>query len=693
MHAIDWLEIVIPMAVVFFLAFYTRRYLRSVADFMAGGRLAGRYLLSTAYSEMGAGAVAYIAMFEMFGKGGFSLQWWGQISFPVLVIVSISGFVIYRYRQTRALTIAQFFEMRYSRRFRLVTGVLGVFSGLLNFGIMPVIGAKFMVCFLELPQAVHWFSLNIPTYLLLMGCFLTVCTLLTISGGQITVILTDCVQGMFSQIFYVIIAVALLMTFSWSHTREMLLARPPGQSLVNPFDSFSIKDFNIWYAAMGLILGVYGTMAWQNRHGFNSAAVTPHESRMGYILGQWRGFALAVMMVILALCSITYMHSPEGAAKVQHALNKIPDAQTAEQMRVVMGAAQVVPIGIKGLLVAVILMGIFGGDGMHLHSWSSILVQDVILPLRKRPMDTRQHLILLRWAVVAVAVFVFCFGALFKQTEYVPMWFMVTMAIYIGGAGTCIVGGLYWSRGTTAGAWTGLFTGSVLATGGILLRQPFAPGAFHALASRLSLGDGSSVAYLTKHLGGDFPLNGTEISFYASLIAVAGYVVVSLLTCRTPHNMDRLLHRGSYAIEPEASDSSAEAAAPARKGRFHLHNLVGIDEHFTRSDRWVAIGIFIWGIVWFVVFVAGGALYLIHPWSARAWADYWLVKMIVLPMIIALITTVWFTIGCWRDIRLFFLRLREERVDPGDDGTVEHIPEEREARAADTAGQAIAVND
>jgi len=675
MQLIDWLFVFIPLAVVFALAAYTRRYLRSVADFMAGGRLAGRYLLSTAFSEMGAGAVAYISLFEMFGHGGFSIGWWGQISGPVVLIFAISGFVIYRYRQTRALTLAQFFEMRYSRRFRLFTGVLAVFSGLLNFGIMPVIGAKFMVYFLEFPQIVHIFSLQVPTYLLVMGCFLTICTLLTISGGQLTVILTDCVQGMFSQIFYVIIIVAVLISFNWSHTTEMLLARPPGQSLVNPFDSFSTKDFNIWYVLMGLFGGVYGTMAWQNRHGFNSAALTAHESRMGGILGQWRGFALALLMIVLAVASMTYLSQPAGDTSVRQSLSRISDPQTAEQMRLAIGVSQILPVGIKGLLVAVMIMGIFGGDGMHLHSWSSIFVQDIIMPLRKHPLGTRQHLILLRCAVVGVALFAFCFGALFKQTEYVAMWFQVTMAIYVGGAGACIIGGLYWSRGTTAGAWTGLLTGSVLATGGILLRQPDCPAVLQAVAGHLGLG--SVNVFLLQHLGRSFPLNGTEISFYSALLAIGSYVAVSLVTCRTPHNMDQLLHRGRYAVEPEApGESIVDSAKPAR-GRFHIYNLVGIDEHFTRSDRWVSIGIFLWGILWCLVFVIGSAWYLVRPWSNTAWLDFWLVKVLLLPLIITLVTTVWFTIGCWNDMMAFFRRLRTERIDPKDDGRVERAPAEK----------------
>ena len=645
MHIVDWLIMILPLVICAGIALYSRRYVRSVADFMAGGRNAGRFLICTARSEQGAGAVVFVAAFQVFAVGGFTLSWWGQLSVPVSLLIAISGFVIYRYRQTRALTLGQFFEMRYSRNFRLFAGGLAFFAGLINFGIIPVIGSRFMVNFLGLPQDLLILGWHVSTYLLLMALFLTICVIMTTFGGQIAVLLTDCAEGMFTQIFYTVIAITLVFFFfNWVETRAVLLDTAPGKSLVNPFDSFSLKDFNIWFVLMGIFVSAYSTMAWQNSHAFNASGSSPHEARMGMILGRWRSFAGSVMITLLAVCALTYLHSAAGSVAVQADLSKITDPSTVNQMRIPVALSHMLPVGLKGMLLSICLMGIIAGDGIHLHSWSSIFIQDVVVPMRKKPFSLKEHLLLLRLSIVGVAVFVFIFGAIFPQTEYVTIWFQITMAVFTGGAGAAIIGGLYWKRGTAAGAWVGFLTGSGLSVGGIITR-----------------------IYFQKVLGYEFILNGMQIGFIACLAAVTSYIIVSLLTCKNPHNMDKLLHKGAYAVEPEGD---VDDLIPAKINWFN--RLWGIDDQFSRSDRWITLGIFWWSITWFLVFVAGSIAYLVHPWSSGAWADFWFVQAICMPLAIGVATTVWFTIGCFHDLRIFFRRLHEEKIDLHDDGVVEN---------------------
>lgn len=63
MHVIDWLIMILPLVVCATIAIYSRRFVKSMVDFMAGGRNAGRFLICTARSEQGAGAVVFVALF------------------------------------------------------------------------------------------------------------------------------------------------------------------------------------------------------------------------------------------------------------------------------------------------------------------------------------------------------------------------------------------------------------------------------------------------------------------------------------------------------------------------------------------------------------------------------------------------------------------------------------------------------
>src|SRR5216110_2011857 len=115
MHGIDWLLVCIALSAVLALAIYTRRFVRSVADFLAAGRCAGRYLLANARGESDAGLANTMSKFEIVMVSGFVVNFWERVQIPVMLMLGITGFVIYRFRETRAMTLAQFLEMRYSR--------------------------------------------------------------------------------------------------------------------------------------------------------------------------------------------------------------------------------------------------------------------------------------------------------------------------------------------------------------------------------------------------------------------------------------------------------------------------------------------------------------------------------------------------------------------------------------------------
>jgi SSS family solute:Na+ symporter len=249
----------------------------------------------------------------------------------------------------------------------------------------------------------------------------------------------------------------------------------------------------------------------------------------------------------------------------------------------------------------------------------------------------------------------------FHQTEYILMFFAITGAIFLGGSGCAVLGGLYWKKGTTAAAWSSMVAGSILATGGIVLQQcwkslqPHLVSIFH---------DGLLHNYLIQHPD-KFPMNGQIVGFIAMCVAVVLYFTVSLSMRRPDFDMDRMLHRGRHALGANSTDS----IRPVRRG-FRWGAVLGFGSEFTRGDKLISISVFAWSIFWFLVFVIGSIWYLWHPWSLETWGRYWYVNSILLPMLVGIITSVWLTWGGVRDLRRLFRDLRTCERNALDDGIV-----------------------
>jgi SSS family solute:Na+ symporter len=622
---IDLLIIVVPLVAILCVAYRVRRYATSVADFLAASRVAGRYLISNARGEAQFGAITAVAFFQKIYHAGFSITWWEAVQAPALMLLAMTGFVLYRYRETRVLTLAQFFEVRYSKRFRVCAGFVTFLSGILNFGIFPAVSSRFMVYFCGLPETV-W---GVPTFAVIMVAYLSLSLLLTLSGGQLTILVVDCLEGLLSYIFYLVVMVGLVVLIKWQQITDTLTAVPAGHSLLNPFDAGQVQDFNLWFVLIGIFGSVYGVMGWQGTQGFNASAASPHEARMGGVLGQWRGFARIMMFNFFAIAAYVFLNSPDfatQAAPASAALDTISNPQIQNQMRVPVALSHLLPVGIKGVFCATLLFAMLATDGSFMHSWGSILVQDVILPFRKKPLTPHQHLRWLRWAIVGVVAFVFLFSLLFPQPKHILMFMAITGAIYGGWIGSVVIGGLYWRKGTTAGAWAAIITGAGMAVGGIVMQ-----------------------------LAPDFPINGQWMYFIAMLSSIVMYVVVSLLTCRQEFDLDKMLHR---------------APGAKAKQKWSLGRLLGFDENFTRGDKFVSGGLFVWGMVWFTVCIVGTVWNLVSPWPTSWWAQYWRVTAVAVPLVIGVVTAAWFTWGGLRDLRRLFRSLRSVRRDARDDGTV-----------------------
>lgn len=637
MHWVDWSIVVGLVTLLTVVAIGANRLSRSVADFLAAGRCAGRYTICISEGTAMLGAISLMGLFEVHYQAGFSAVWWSMMMFPVMAIISLSGWIVYRFRQTRALTLGQFFEIRYSNRFRIFAGILCFVSGLLNFGIFPAVGARFFIYYGGLPTDVVVVGLAVPTFALVMVVLLSISLFFTFAGGQVAVILTDFLQGIFCNIVFAVILVFVLLTMDWSQITTALQTAPAEASLLHPFHTSDARDFDLWFFIIAAIFAFYSHMSWQGSQAYNSSAKNPHEARMAKVLGTWRALVQTALVIMLPICAYTVMHHEAFAQQadlVNGALATIENPQIQKQMTVPLALRHMLPVGLLGAFCAVVLAAFISTHDTYLHSWGSIFIQDVIMPFRRKPFTPEQHIRVLRWSILGVALFVFLFSLLFRQTEYIYMFFALTGAIFAGGSGAVIIGGLYWKRGNTAAAWAAMTTGSVLAVGGILVRQ-WNPA---------------------------FPLNGQWLMFVAMCASVAMYVSVSLLGRHEDFDMDRMLHRGAYAVK---EDTVVSAAKPVRG----FNALVGISDEFTLSDKVIYYATIGWTVLWSVVFLVGTAYNLVVDVPTSSWAQYW--KFYVLfSLVLGVGVTIWFTIGGVINFRQLAKDLQRATRDDTDDGMV-----------------------
>jgi SSS family solute:Na+ symporter len=638
MALLDWIILIVFTLLLFGIVVFFKRYTRSVADFLSANRAAGRYLVTMAEGASGLGAINLIAYFEMYYLAGFVPAFWQLMLLPAALIISTSGWVIYRYRQTRAMTLGQFFELRYGRKFRIFAGGLAFFSGIINYGIFPAVTARFFVYFCGLPQSFTIGSLEMQTYPVVMILLLSTALFFTLTGGQIVIMVTDFVQAQFVNVVLVAVLIFLVLHFNMDTVKEALQSvGGSGQSRINPFDAGEVKHFNAFYFLVNLFGAFYWTMAWQGGQAYNSSARSPHEARMGKVLAQWRTAVTTLLPIFLPIAALVVMHSADFSAQAQaanEALGAVGDAQLQKQLTTPLVIRELLPVGMLGLFATVMLASAISTDNTYMHSWGSILIQDVIVPWRGRPLNPKQHMLWLRVSILGVAIFAFVFSLFFRQTQYILLFMSLTGAIFLGGAGAAIIGGLYSRRGTTPAAFVAMITGSVIGCGGILIKQ-FDPA---------------------------FPFDGQQMLFAAMITSLSLYIIVSLAQQRQ-FNLDRMLHRGEYA---EMTDHPEKYGQP--KPRLGWHALKpGRD--FNRRDRIIFYLTIAWSLSLFSAFVIITVLNLHERWSDDWWFSYWEI-FLGIGLVKAVIVTVWFLIGGAINLRELMDVLRHAKRNPLDDGTV-----------------------
>ena len=741
----NWLIVIIPFGFVLYMAYHVRRYARGVSDFLAGGRLCGRYLISVGDMANSLSIVAIVAYVEANYRTGFSTTFWGAVILPVSLVLSLSGYCTYRLRETKALSMGQFLEMRYNRSFRLFCAFLRTGVELLSNAIIPAISARFFIYLLGIPHYVNIFGYRVQSLALVIAIVLLLAMFILLMGGTLSLVITDTFQGLMTYPIIFTFTMFIILKFSWwDELIPVMSDRVPGESFLNPYDIKSLRDFNLFAVVVTWFDTVLNRAVWFGG-GASSAARSAHEQKMAGVLGAWRnGFSplfylLLTAMLLTVMNHVNYsgearkirmdmctqishevvdddsirnelLNNVSAIPEQRHVigqdtplseknnldtpymktaletLQQVPDGNAKfqefrtlyNQLRLPVTIRNILPGFMMGLFILLMLMLMVSTDDSYIFSSAMTIVQDIIVPLRKTPLTPEKQIMLIRLLTVLTCVFFF-FAALFMtQLDYVRLYTIIVTAIWVGGAGVVMLGGLYTRFGTTAGAYASILTGALISGGGLLVQRNWADhiypfleraGWVETVAGILETCSGPFEPWVVWRMSAvKFPINSSEIMFMSMIFSIIMYCVVSLLTCRKPFNLERMLHRGKYAVDGEVKTFEKLTF------RNIFKKLIGITPDYTRGDRIIAWGTFIWSFgVTFLFFFVGTVIWnAIHPWPAHWWGWRIFIISIALGGGVACISMIWFLIGGIRDMRQMFRDLKSRRnINILDNGMVD----------------------
>ncbi|WP_269523579.1 sodium:solute symporter family transporter [Coraliomargarita parva] len=744
MHWIDWIITVLPVCLVLYISVYSRKYVRGVVDFLAAGRVAGRYVISAGDLTSALSVITLVALIEVKYQVGYGLAFWQYLIVPVSVIMGLTGYCVYRFRETKALSIGQFLEMRYNKPVRIIAATLRTLAEMITNAIGPAVAVNFFIYYIGLPHSFTVFGVAMPTFAILVAASLCLCMVVVWPGGRISLLISDAFQGLMSYPIFVIIAGYIYLNYGWHDTiAPVMMDRVNGESFINPLDIENLRDFNIFAIIVTLVGSILNRASWIGNDTSGSGR-TPHEQKMSGILGTLRSLFAYLMMLLIAVMLITLMTHRNFAEKAHEIRTELtgkvaqeavadqevrgqlnaqfatipiqrhiigedaplsqennidaPYMETARsvlagtpegnleyqkfrtlyhQMMIPVALKNVLPVGLTGLFCLLMIMLLLSTDDSRIFNASSTIVQDMILPFRKKPFTPKQHVMILRLTSVGVCCFFFVVSIFFIQIDYIQMFTVIMTGLWLGGAGPIMIFGLYSRFGNSVGACGALLFGSGLSAVGLFLQRNWAETVYPWLVSNdWHIPVGHFLEALSKPFNPyivwemdavKFPINSYELYFMAMVSGTVAYILGSWLTQKEPYNLDRLLHRGVYAVDKE------EKAVYKWSLRHMFTKMIGVTPEYTLGDKVIAWSAFGYAIIYKFGFCFIGVLIwnAFSPWPVEWWSKYFFFTSLVVSPLIGIIFTVWFFIGGVVDIRRLFRDLSQRIDDPLDNGMVE----------------------
>jgi SSS family solute:Na+ symporter len=442
---IDWIIIAAYLAGCVAAGLWMRRYVNDTEDFTVAGREMDVNLgiASLAATEMGLVTIMYCA--QLGYEKGLAGATIGLLWALCLWVVGLSGFVIGPLRAAGVVTIPELFEKRFGKRVRMLAGGVIALGGVLNMGIYLRLGGEFLVHVSDMPAgSLQW----------VMTALLALVLVYTVLGGMLSVLVTDYLQFLVMGLGIVVTSVLVIMQCGWGHLLTGLWDHwshaPPGSAAANPFDPFAASSFGIGYLGWQTILVLSAVTSWQT---MIARVLASRDEKTAGLIYRRTAFYFVGRYALPGLwgaAAFVYFQGQGGLPEGLTSLTAMPAYLKT-----------LLPVGVIGLVIAAMLAAEMSTDSGYLLTWATVIYNDLVAPLAKRPVSDNTRLFITRALVVAIGVFLLFFGLWYEIPGNAWDYLAVTGSIYLSSIFALLVGALYWPRANATGAVCALILGTI----------------------------------------------------------------------------------------------------------------------------------------------------------------------------------------------------------------------------------------
>ena len=420
---IDWLIIAVYLLGITAIGVYTGRKISSSSSFFISDRKFGKVMMT--FFTFGTGtntdqAVSVAAKTYHSGASGIWYQWlW-------LFVTPFYWFMVPFFRRMRAVTTADYLNVRYSPSVAVLFALVGILQLSVNIGVV-LKAASAMI------TAVSGGSIS-PTLAILAMTALFV--IYGVAGGLNAAIITDFIQGILTVVLsFLILPFALSAVGGMSGLRDAI-DDPAMFTIVAP------GEITTLYVIVITVNVLVGWVASPFSMATSGAGKTENDSRIGFVSGMILKRICTVAWVLTGLCAVALYAGTETNA--DHVYGML--------------ARDILPTiapGLLGLFVASLVAAVMSSCDTFMVASSALFTNNLYKPFFNPDQEDRHYVLVGRISSVLVVAggILIAFG-LSSVLQGIELFWIVQAMM-----GIPIWVSFFWRRATAAAAWASTISG------------------------------------------------------------------------------------------------------------------------------------------------------------------------------------------------------------------------------------------